>query len=38
LEQLERYRQPWASRFDELDQVVEKLKRKEKIDGSKKRD
>jgi len=26
---LERYRQLWASRFDELDEVVEELKRKE---------
>ena len=34
---LERYRQLWASRFDELDEVVEELKRKEKIDGRKKR-
>jgi DNA-binding transcriptional ArsR family regulator len=32
---LERYRQLWAARFDELDEVVEELKRKEKIDGSK---
>jgi DNA-binding transcriptional ArsR family regulator len=34
---LERYRQLWASRFDELDEVVEELKRKEKVDGRKKR-
>jgi len=34
---LERYRQLWESRFDELDEVVEELKRKEKIDGRKKR-
>ena len=33
---IERYRQLWASRFDELDKVVEKLKRKEKVDGRKK--
>jgi hypothetical protein len=33
---LERYRQLWGSRFDELDEVVEELKRKEKIDGRKK--
>src|SRR5262245_16427178 len=33
---LERYRQLWDSRFDELDKVVEELKRKEKIDGRKK--
>ena len=32
-EWIERYRQSWASRFDELDKVVEELKRKEKIDG-----
>src|SRR5688572_14208366 len=35
---LERYRQLWASRFDELDEVIEELKRKEMIDGRKKRD
>jgi DNA-binding transcriptional ArsR family regulator len=35
---LERYRQLWDSRFDELDNVVEELKRKEKIDGRKKRE
>ena len=34
---IERYRQLWAARFDELDKVVEELKRKEKIDGRKKR-
>src|ERR1700689_3319381 len=34
---LERYRQLWASRFDELDEVVLELKRKEKVDGRKKR-
>ena len=34
---LERYRQLWASRFDELDEVVEELKRKEEVDGRKKR-
>jgi len=33
---LERYRQLWDSRFDELDKVVEELKRKENIDGRKK--
>jgi DNA-binding transcriptional ArsR family regulator len=32
-----KYRQLWASRFDELDKVVEELKRKEKVDGRKKR-
>ena len=35
---LERYRQLWASRFEELDKVVEELKRKEKIDGRKPQD
>jgi DNA-binding transcriptional ArsR family regulator len=35
---LERYRQLWDARFDELDKVVEKLKLKEKIDGRKKTD
>jgi len=34
---LERYRQLWDARFDELDQVVEKLKQKEKVNGRKKR-
>ena len=29
---IERYRQLWAARFDDLDQVVEELKRKEKLD------
>jgi DNA-binding transcriptional ArsR family regulator len=33
---IERYHQLWASRFDELDKVVEELKRKETIDGRKK--
>ncbi len=33
---LERYRQLWASRFDELDDVVEELKHKEKANGRKK--
>lgn len=32
---LETYRQRWAARFDELDDVVEELKRKEMIDASK---
>jgi DNA-binding transcriptional ArsR family regulator len=35
---LERYRQLWESRFDELDKVVEELKRKEKTDERKKRE
>src|SRR5687768_16402451 len=34
---IERYRQLWESRFDQLDKVVEELKRKEKVDGRKKR-
>ena len=34
---IERYRQLWASRFDELDKVVEELRQKEKVDGRKKR-
>ena len=34
---LERYRQLWDSRFDELDKVVDELNRKEKRDGRKKR-
>ena len=33
---IERYRRLWAARFDELDMVVEDLKRKEKVDGRKK--
>jgi len=33
---IERYRQLWNARFDELDKVVEELKRKEKVDGRKK--
>jgi DNA-binding transcriptional ArsR family regulator len=33
---IERYRRLWAARFDELDKVVEELKRKEKVDGRKK--
>ena len=34
---IERYHQLWDARFDELDRVVEELKRKEKFDGRKKR-
>jgi len=34
---IERFRQTWDARFAELDKVVEELKRKEKIDGRKKR-
>ena len=32
---IERYRQLWDARFDELDKVVEELNRKEKADGRK---
>jgi len=35
---IERYRQLWDARFDELDKVVEELKRKERVDGRKKRE
>ncbi len=35
---IERYRQVWDARFDELDEIVEQLKRKEKVDGRKKRE
>ena len=35
---IQRYRQLWEARFDELDAVVEELKRKEKGDGRKKRE
>jgi DNA-binding transcriptional ArsR family regulator len=35
---IERYHQLWDARFDELDRVVEELKRKEKVDGRKKRE
>ena len=34
---IERYRQLWNARFDELDKLVDELKRKEKVDGRKKR-
>ena len=34
---IERYRQRWAARFDELDKLVEELKQKEKADARKKR-
>ena len=30
---IERHRALWDARFDELDKVVEELKRKEKVDG-----
>jgi DNA-binding transcriptional ArsR family regulator len=35
---IERYRQLWDARFDELDRVVEELKRKEKVDDRKPRE
>jgi len=34
---IERYRQLWGARFDELDKVVEELKRKERVDGRRKK-
>jgi DNA-binding transcriptional ArsR family regulator len=34
---IEKYRQLWSARFDELDNVVDELKHKEKVDGRKKR-
>ena len=34
---IERYRQLWAARFDELDKLVEELKQKEKAHGRKKK-
>jgi DNA-binding transcriptional ArsR family regulator len=34
---LERYRQLWDARLEELDQLIEELKDKEKSDGRKKR-
>jgi len=35
---IERYRKLWASRFDALDDVVEELLQKEKVDGRKTRE
>lgn len=35
---IERYQNLWDARFDELDKIVEQLKRTEKIDGRKKRE
>jgi len=35
---MERYRQLWSSRFDELDKVVEELKQKEMVNGRNKRE
>jgi DNA-binding transcriptional ArsR family regulator len=34
---IERYRQLWDARFEELDKIVEELRWKEKVDGRKKR-
>lgn len=34
---IEKYRQLWAARFDELDKLVEELKQREKADVRKKR-
>jgi DNA-binding transcriptional ArsR family regulator len=34
---IERYRQLWDARFDELDKVVEELKQREIVNGRKKR-
>ena len=36
-EWLERYRQLWDARFEELDKVIKHLKKKEKSDGRRKR-
>jgi DNA-binding transcriptional ArsR family regulator len=33
---MEKCRQLWAERFDELDEIIEEQKRKEKVDGRKK--
>lgn len=35
---LEAYRQLWAARFEELDDIVEDLKQKEEVDGRKSRE
>ena len=34
---IEAYRRLWAARFDALDEIVEELKQKEKVDGRHKR-
>ena len=34
---IEKYRQLWAARFEALDEIVEELKRKEKVDGRRKK-
>lgn len=33
---IEKHRRLWSARFDELDHVVEELKRKERVDGRRK--
>jgi len=35
---IERYHQLWDARFDELDKVIEELKRRVQVDGRKKRE
>jgi DNA-binding transcriptional ArsR family regulator len=35
---IEKYRQLWDARFDQLDQIVEQLKRKETVNGRKNRE
>jgi DNA-binding transcriptional ArsR family regulator len=35
---IEAYRQLWAARFDALDEIVEELKQKEKLDGRNRRE
>lgn len=35
---IEAYRQLWAARFEELDEIVEELKQKEEVDGRKSRE
>ena len=35
---IERYRQLWAARFDELDDIVAELTRKERVDGQQSRE
>jgi DNA-binding transcriptional ArsR family regulator len=35
---IERYRRLWAARFDQLDKVIEEIKRKEKSNGRRKRE
>ena len=34
---IEKYRQLWSARFDALEEIVEELKRKEKVDAVRKR-